>query len=143
MLAAVELDPHFFDAHVHLAEAYQRLGRTDEAIAAAERAVELSKRGPHALQGLAQVLARVGQTDRALLVVKEMENHPRRNSYDIAMLYLVAGHADQGLSWLRQACDDRSPSMPFLKTAQAGRDFDTVRHVPAFREILKCAEPQR
>ena len=143
MLAAVELDPNGFDAHVHLAETYQRLGRASEAVAAAERAVVLSQRGPHALQGLAQVYARVGQTDRALRVVKEMESHPRRNPYDIALLYLVVGHAEDGLSWLRQACDDRSPSMPFLKTAQNGPEFDAVRNDPAFREILKCAEPQR
>jgi len=140
MMAAIEIDPNYFDSYVHLGEIYQRMGRTAEAVAAAERGVELSNRGAHAMHALAQVFARSGMTDRAAALADELERHPARNPYELALLHLLIGNTERGLTWLRQACSDKSPAMAFLKTAQAGPVFDAVRSDPRFREILRCAE---
>lgn len=141
MVAAIEIDPGGYDPYVHLAEAEEKVGLVAKAIETAERAVSLSERAPHALQALALITVRAGQIERALQVGAEMEKHPRRNPYDLAMLYLFAGRPDAGITWLRQSCTEKSPRMVHLKEAQNGPPFAAIRNDPRFLEILRCAEP--
>jgi TolB-like protein/DNA-binding winged helix-turn-helix (wHTH) protein/Tfp pilus assembly protein PilF len=143
MLVAVELDHNYFDAYVHLADLYQRHGFVAEAVAAAQRGVELSGRSAHAVHGLAVIYARQKDFAKAKALIAELEARPvQRNSYDIAMLYLEMGASDSALRWLERACTDRTPAMGFLRVAQSGRRFDMVRDAPRFRQILDCVEKE-
>lgn len=141
MLIALELDRNYFDVYVHLADLYQRHGLAAEAIAAAERGVELSQRSSHAVHGLAVIYARQKDYAKVRPLIADLEARPvRRNAYDIAMLHLEMGNATSALHWLERACADRTPAMGFLSVAQRGRRFDIVRNEPRFREILDCVE---
>jgi TolB-like protein/tetratricopeptide (TPR) repeat protein len=141
MLTALELDRNYFDVYVHLADLYQRHGLVAEAIAAAERGVELSQRSSHAVHGLAVIYARHKDYAKIRPLIADLEARPvRRNAYDIAMLHLEMGNATKALQWLERACADRTPAMGFLRVAQRGRRFDIVRNDPRFVDILDCVE---
>jgi TolB-like protein/DNA-binding winged helix-turn-helix (wHTH) protein/Tfp pilus assembly protein PilF len=141
MLSTVELDRNYYDSYVHLANIYERLQSLPEGIATAERAVELSHRSAHAVHTLAAIHVRHKQYAKAKPLIDELETRSiQRNPYEIAMLYLDMGQADKALLWLERACDERTPSMAFLRIAQTGRRFAIVRSHQRFARILQCLE---
>jgi tetratricopeptide (TPR) repeat protein len=141
MHSAIELDRNYFDGYVHVADFYQREGAIPQAIAAAERGIVLSDRSAHAIHGLALIYVRLGDRKKAAPLIAELERQTtQRNAYDIAGLYLIMRQPEPALRWLQRACEDRMPAMAFLKRAQAGGQFDIVRSLPRFQEILRCTQ---
>jgi len=69
-LKIIELDPNFAPAYEYLALSYLKLGRNAEAIAAAQKAVDLSKRAGIALGDLGYVYAAVGKRAEAIDKIK-------------------------------------------------------------------------
>jgi len=137
---AVELDRNYFDAHIHLAYIYDRLGSAAEAVAAAERAVALSQRNAHAVNALAAIHVRQKQYGKARALLAELgARSVQRNPYDIAMVYLDMNDTEAALLWLERACEERAPGMAFLTNAKDGRRFSNVRNRPRFTRILQCA----
>jgi Flp pilus assembly protein TadD len=107
LLTAVELEPGFFDPHVHLGELYAQLGRYDDAVAAGQRGLALTGRSAHALQALAIIYARAGRIEDAAPLIEELESHPTQQSaWDMAMIHLAADRRDRAFYWLRRACVD-------------------------------------
>lgn len=73
-LKIIELDPNYGTAHQYLALSYLKLGRSTEAIAAMEKAAELTKRGSGVVLGnLGYVYAVTGKRVEAIAVAKELE----------------------------------------------------------------------
>src|SRR6266498_4018639 len=72
-LKTIDLDPNFAPAYEYLALSYLKLGRNAEAIVAAEKAVDLSKRAGIALGDLGYVYATVGKRAEAIDKIKELE----------------------------------------------------------------------
>ena len=143
LLSAVELDRNYFDAHIHLAHVYDRLGSAAEAVTVAQRAVALSSRNAHAVNALAAIHVRQKQYGKAKALLAELgARSVQRNPYDIAMVYLDMNDAEAALSWLERACEERAPGMAFLTTAGKARRFSIVRDHPRFQRILQCVEQE-
>jgi TolB-like protein/DNA-binding winged helix-turn-helix (wHTH) protein/tetratricopeptide (TPR) repeat protein len=143
LLSAVELDPNYFDSHIHLAYIYDRLGSAAEAIRVGERAVALSRRNAHAVNALAAIYVRQKQYSRARALLAELgARSVQRNPYDIAMVYLDMNDTEAALSWLERACEERAPGMAFLPVVQHGRRFSSLRSHARFAKILQCVEPE-
>jgi tetratricopeptide (TPR) repeat protein len=129
-------------AHV-LAE---RLGRTREAVATLDRAVELYPEDVQVRAGRGVLLARQGQRDAALRDAAEVL---RRDDRPFT-LYQVAGIYAQTS---RQQAGDRSEALRLLAQALHGRtgldlldgdpDLDPVRSLPEFERIVKAARTLR
>ncbi len=140
MLRATELDPTHFHPWVHLAEAYLHMGRTADALVAAERGLALSNQGGHAAHMLAQIHGRLGDRATADAVLRPFERpNARINPYDLGMLHLGWGNRDKALQWLQTACDARAPQMAFFHVAQQNQTFDRIRDDDRFAKIVECA----
>jgi tetratricopeptide (TPR) repeat protein len=139
----VALDPLYGFGHYHLGCALVLAGRTNEAIASFERAMELAGRGATfvALSGLAYAVA--GQKERALACLDELVAYERAGKNVAAWKVHVSaglGDADQVISDLEQAVDERASSTLFLFTAPY---LDFVRQDPRFIALLRRAGLER
>jgi len=101
---AIEIAPGFYEAYYHQAVAESQLGRNEEALAAFQRAVDLSDgHYPRAEFGYALVLCRMGQAKEAEFVVRHgIETDPN----------IADGHIVLGLVLLRlQRLDEADKSV--------------------------------
>lgn len=139
LLRTSELDPSYFDCYVHLSEAYQLKGHSDQALEAARKAVALSSGSAHAVQALIGAYIQAARTDDARLALRELEERPtQRDAYDIGKLHLRLGDDNDAISWFRRACDERAPQIAFLHVTMLGKEFDRIRTNPRFKETLRC-----
>jgi serine/threonine protein kinase len=126
--AALALDPACWMASVVEALALGLLGRVDEGVAAANRAVEDSGRASFPLGYLGSLLALAGRRDDAQRILDELlERHSRgaATPTNVAVIYMALGHRDQGLDWLDRAVDAHDPQTAYalrLPTAPGIRD---------------------
>ena len=65
--------------------------------------------------------------------LKRARSRKNMPSYDIAATYTALGESDQAVAWLNRACDERN--MKLFTLTQDPR-FDSLRHGPAFKEII-------
>ena len=78
-LKSIELDPNFGPAYQYLGLSYLRTGRNAEAVAALEKAAELTNRAGITLGDLGYVYALTGKRTEALNLTKELEaKYPHR-----------------------------------------------------------------
>jgi len=141
MRRAVAIEPTYFDTYVHLSHLYQDLNLHADAIAAAEKGVNLSSRGPHALEALARAYANDGRKAEAEAITDEMERNPRRrNAYEIAYLRLLLGDVDRAFDLLIAACEERTPAMAFFRFAEGQHLFKSVRDNRRFSDVLRCVD---
>lgn len=113
---ALEMAPDWDLCHIWKGQAFEELGRRDEAIASLQGAVELSGGTGISMVALARAHATFGEPDRARELLAEMraagEYQP---SYEIAKVYVALGEHDRALDWLERACEEHAHSMAFLK----------------------------
>ncbi len=94
----------------HLALSYAELGRRDEAVAAADRAIE-STRQPVALTFVAAAYELAGKKNKARAVLDGVEQQARRRyvcGFSVACVYAVLGDKEQAFAWLEKAYRDRA-----------------------------------
>ncbi len=97
------------DDHI-LALSYAELGQSEQAIAAADRAVE-STQNPVILSQAAAAYALAGRKDKARAMIGGIERQARERyvcGFNVASLYSVLGDKQQALTWLEKAHRDRS-----------------------------------
>jgi eukaryotic-like serine/threonine-protein kinase len=97
------------DDHV-LALSYAELGQSEQAIAAADRAVK-STQNPVILSHAAAAYALAGRKDKARAMIPGIEGQARERyvcGFNVASLYSVLGEKEQALAWLEKAHRDRS-----------------------------------
>lgn len=114
----LDLDPNYELAHLWRGQTLDAQGKSEEAIASLQRAVELSQRSSLTLAALAHALARTGQRDSARRILAEVESRsPARYvpSYEIAKAYVALGDTARALDLFERAWRDRSHSLVFLK----------------------------
>src|SRR5258707_861189 len=90
-LKVIELDPNFAPAYEYLALSYLKRGRNAEAIAAAEKAVDLHSRAGCTLVDLGHVYAVAGKRSEAIEKIRELEEkYTRREAIGqyIAAVYV-------------------------------------------------------
>ncbi|MBA2702443.1 MAG: protein kinase [Blastocatellia bacterium] len=136
-LKIIELDPNFAPAYEYLALSYLKLGRNAEAIAAAEKAVDLSKRAGIALGDLGYVYAAVGKRAEAIDKIKELEEkYTRKEAIGqyIAAVYVGLGDKDKGFEWLEKDFQARNGK---LAEIQWQMQFEPLRDDPRFKDLIR------
>ena len=97
-LKTLELDPGFVRTHYELARAYAQLGKFDQAISAARRAVDLSGHSDSALAALARIRASAGDETASRQILAELLDRKKQrymSSYHLAVAYAGLGEADR------------------------------------------------
>ena len=136
LLTLLEHEPRFFPALFNLGRAYVEMGMFREAIAAFEKAVQLSG-NREGLPALAHAYARNGQREKALGILEELKRVPEgryQASTMIAQVYLGLGEIDQAFDWLRQGLEERSFWNILLKVDPV---YDVIRPDPRFQALLR------
>jgi len=135
---AIDLDPTFFLAHWLLAATYVNNGRFDEAVAAAERANELSGGNPLTLGSLGSIYGRAGRPAEARRVLDELTAR-RRSTYvpacALAWAHFGVGALDRGLEWMARGVEERDPLL--VTGLRGGPTYDRVRSFPAYQALLR------
>jgi len=133
----LDLEPSFWAGHNTLAIAYIKQQRYDEALAEAQKVVELTKRGNDSLALLAHVYGRMGRRAQAESVIKELQGkYAKQNAdaRDLAVAYAGLDQKDQVFAWLEKSYQEHSQTMAQLRTEAL---LDPVKSDPRWNELLK------
>jgi serine/threonine-protein kinase len=133
----LQLDPGLALGLFVQASNLSELGRHDEAVDAAERAVILSQRQSHCLAGLGRTYVLAGRRDNAATILLEL--HARSGQgyvppVHFAWVAAAMGDLDSAFEWLERAYNERSP---FLTAAGVSPFFDPLRGDLRFDGLLK------
>jgi tetratricopeptide (TPR) repeat protein len=97
------------DDHI-LALSYAELGQSEQALAAADRAVK-STQNPVILSQVAAAYALAGKKDMARALLQDIEGRAQQRyvcGFNLACAYSVLGDEEQAFAWLEKAYRDRS-----------------------------------
>jgi TolB-like protein/tetratricopeptide (TPR) repeat protein len=133
----LDQEPRFFPALFNLGRVYVQKGMHSEAIAAFEKAVQLSG-NREGRPALAHAYAKAGRTTVARSILAEMKiNHRGRYlaSPMIARIHLGLGEIDEAFEWLRKGIEERSYWIVFLKIDPV---YDEIRSDPRFLDLLRA-----
>jgi TolB-like protein/Tfp pilus assembly protein PilF len=133
----LDLEPSFWAGHNTLAIAYIKQQRYDEALAEAQKVVELTKRGNDSLALLAHVYGRMGRRAQAESVIKELQGKYTKqdaDARDLAVAYAGLDQRDQVFAWLEKSYQEHSLAMAVLRTEAL---LDPVKSDPRWNELLK------
>jgi tetratricopeptide (TPR) repeat protein len=136
LVAVLEQEPRFFSALLQLGRVYVQMELYAEAIAAFEKALQLSRQ-QEVLPALAHAYALAGRSEDARIILNEMTVDKVRRyvaSPMIARIYLGLGEFETALDWLQEGLEERSYWMVFLKEDPV---YDPIRTHPRFSELLK------
>jgi TolB-like protein/DNA-binding winged helix-turn-helix (wHTH) protein/Flp pilus assembly protein TadD len=132
----LEMDANYPPARETLGLIYQQQGRTDDALAEFQSAINLSH-GQNGIGSLGYIYAEQGRAGDAHKVLRRLAEQSRRSyvsPYETALVLAGLGHNDQALECLKKAYAERSLSAPFLR-------FDPrlakVREDPGFKEFVR------
>lgn len=134
---ALEIDRRFWLAHLFISWALGDLNRPDEALAAAERAVEYGDGHTTPIAALGEAFALTGNRDRAEQVVAQLIDVGRSryvSAARIARIYSRLGEVEATFQWLRAAQEQRS--LTGAAYIRLDPTFDPIRHDPRFAELL-------
>jgi TolB-like protein/DNA-binding winged helix-turn-helix (wHTH) protein/Tfp pilus assembly protein PilF len=133
----IAMDPNHYQAHWFLSHTYAANQQFDQAIAAAQKAVDLSERAPGALGMLGLVYGLARKTDEATKVLHELlELNKRRYVTPAALVnvYIGLGNKDQAFVWLEKAFAERSNYLAYLKVFPI---LDPLRSDPRFVDLIQ------
>lgn len=133
----LDLEPSFWAGHNTLTIAYIKQQRYDEALAEAQKVVELTKRGNNSLAILAHVYGRMGKRAQAESVIKELQAKYAKqeaDARDLAVAYAGLDQKDQVFAWLEKSYQQHSQAMAVLRTEAL---LDPVKSDPRWNELLK------
>lgn len=133
----IDLDPKFWLPHLFLVRIFLADGRTGEAIAAAQRAAELSGGSAEANASIAFSMARVGSKDEAAKILEQLLERAKTRyvpRYAIAQIRLALGDREAAIAELEKAYEGREALMVFLKVEPK---WDELRDDPRFSGLLQ------
>ncbi|HET6671709.1 MAG TPA: protein kinase, partial [Pyrinomonadaceae bacterium] len=114
-----------------------RLGRHDEAIAAAQKSAALMGEVSHTLSRLGSAQAQAGNTEAAEAVLRHMNQIASRryiSPYHLALLNCALGRAEQTLDLLEQAYETRDAKILWMGVDP---ELDPLHGHPRFDELLR------
>lgn len=139
---ATAVGPSFWIAHLRLAEVYERLGNSELALEALEKAEALSGNSTMlSLRGY--ILAKSGRTNEAEDVLRALQNIARERyvpPYAMALVHAGLGQRDLAFEWLDRAYAVRDVHLVFLTQ---DRKWDPFREDPRFRALVKRCDFMR
>jgi TolB-like protein/tetratricopeptide (TPR) repeat protein len=133
----IEIAPAYPAAYEGLAVSYMRKRMFPEALAAAEKAVELSKRAGVTLGSAGHVFAVAGERAKAIAIVKELEDKYLRreaSGFDIASVYAGLGDKDKAFGWLEKDFGTRNGKLQQIRWEV---EFEPLRDDSRFKDLLK------
>ena len=136
-LKLIELDPNFGPAYEYLAQSYLKLGRNAEAIAAAEKAVELSNRSSISVGDLGFVYASTKKPAEAMQLIRELEEkYARKEAIGqyIAPIYVGLGDKDKAFEWLEKDFQSRNGKLVEIRWQL---QFEPLRDDPRYKDLIK------
>jgi serine/threonine-protein kinase len=135
--AVVRQQPAFINAKLILADVYQTVGRTHEAVTLAQAAVTATNAASFALADLGQDYGRAGERQKALDIASELEVRYVRGdaiASEIAQVYTGLGEVDRAIAWLEKGLATHDEEMPVLKSSPV---YDGLRGDPRFAALLE------
>lgn len=137
--SAVAMDPDFYPAHWFLGLACQQSERRSDAIAALERASDLSQRSTMMVAALGAALAHDGRVAEAAATLTELDEAARGGRYVsgvwVAAIHTALGDTEQALSSLEQAFTQRCCWL--LRCLKCDARLDRLRGEPRFTALLQ------
>jgi serine/threonine-protein kinase len=136
-LKLIELDPNFGPAYEYLSLSYLKRGRNAEAVAAAEKAVELTNASSITVGDLGFVYAVVGKRAEAFDKIKLLEEKYRRKEaigQYIATVYVGLGDKDKAFEWLEKDFAIRNGKLTEIRWQL---QFESLRDDPRFQDLLR------
>lgn len=133
----IAMDPNHYQAYWILGHTYAANHQFDEAVAAAEKAVELSDRVPGALGILGLAYGLAGRKADATKILNELLKLNESRYVTPAALvnvYLGLGDKDQTFFWLEKAYQERSNYVAYLKVFPL---LDPLRSDPRFADLIR------
>jgi eukaryotic-like serine/threonine-protein kinase len=137
--ALLESEPEHAWTWWGLGRAYTRAGRHAEAIAALEKARDLSNDDPIILAQLGYAYGAAGERLRAERVLERLESRPGGGgtlAYAAAIVCAGIGRRETAISRLLQVCAARHPMALWIRVEP---EFETLRSDAAFQESLRKA----
>lgn len=134
--AILDREPKFIPALFNLGHAYVQAGKHEEAVAAFEKAVQLSA-NRQGLPALAHAYALAGRSDEARNILSRLQTDYSGRylaSPLLAHIHLGLGDQDQAIQLLDKGIEERSYWMVFLKMDPV---YDVLRRHPRFQNILE------
>ena len=134
-LKLIELDPTFSYSYVILGLSYLKKGRTTEAIATLEKAVELSNRDV-GLSELGYGYGLTGNRAEANAIVRELEEMYARkesNGFYVAGVYAGLGDKDKAFEWLEKDFQSKEELAPIRWQIP----YESLRDDPRYKDLLK------
>ena len=134
--AVIAMDPNHYQAYWVLGHTYAANKQFDEAVAAAEKAVELSERAPGALGILGLAYGLAGRKTEATKILVELLELSRTRYVTPAALvnvYVGLGDKEQTFVWLEKAYEERSNYIAYLKVFPI---LDPVRSDRRFADLV-------
>ena len=129
----LELEPNFPVAYQFLATAYLRKGLHQEALASAQKAVDLG--GLFYLNLLGYVYGRVGNRKAAMEVIDQLKNADAPPS-NIGQVYAGLGDIDAAFEWLNRSLEE-GVADPLSWNAIGSLQYEGLRNDPRFNALLR------
>jgi serine/threonine protein kinase/Tfp pilus assembly protein PilF len=134
----IDLDPTFWLPYWFLSISLTLTGRSNEAIAAAEKAKELSGGNPATVGLLGRAYGLAGRSAEARRLLEELELR-RRSSYvppsTIAMIYRSLGDLEKGLEWWMRGIEEHD--MVLVPSIKNEPSYDHMRSHPGYQDLLR------
>ena len=129
---AIDIEPRYGFAHAGVAISEAQKGRLAEAVAAAQKGVEVDK-SPIVLAMAGGVYAAAGQAGMALKL-KEMSLRGFVCAYEIAIIHINLRETDEAFRWFEKAFHDRPVCMPYAKVDPR---LDPVHSDPRYADLIR------
>jgi TolB-like protein/Tfp pilus assembly protein PilF len=132
----VELDPSFIPAHCDLGASCEEKGMLHQALAEFETCVDLSRNGTLYVAAVAEVHARLGNSDEALKILSQLQASSEKyvSPHSVAFIYASLGELDQAFSWQEKAYEERDASLVWVKVAA---ESDALRADTRFADLVR------
>jgi len=133
---ALELDQNYWFAHLVLGLALQQQGNLPQAIEEFQIASREEPVSPETMGALGQAYAAVGETGRAVKVLKELQEWSTRyyvSPFHRGRIHAALGQRDQAFAWFEAAYEERSFYLSWFKVEP---ELDPLRADARFKSLL-------
>jgi tetratricopeptide (TPR) repeat protein len=134
---SLELNPSYSRAYEDLGRIHEQMGEGDAAIEAYRTAASLGQDAHDILASFAHACALMGKRSEATKILGKLRRAAKTrfvSAYNFALIFTALGKKREAFAWLDKACDERSSSLPFVRTNPR---LASLRSDPRFEKLLQ------